>query len=189
MRAKVWTVVSLVLILAMPPLTAVAGGPQNEKLEMYVLQGPADAVAEATAGLELLNVQHTTDGTRAEVVLTRREAARIRAQGIEVDFVRNAQGQTVSEQAALQAANGFTVWRSWDEAGGIQDELEALAAANPNLVRLETIGTTAQGRDILAVRVTGGGPAEQARGPVHLAAACARMDQRRGEPADAPLLH
>jgi murein tripeptide amidase MpaA len=153
-RPKAWTVLALVLILATPPLTAVAGGPQNEKLEMYVLQGPADAVAEATAGMELLNVQHTTDGTTAEVVLTRREAARIRAQGIAVDFVRNAQGQTVSEQAELQALNGFTVWRSWDEPGGIQDELEDLAAANPNLVRLEDIGTTAQGRDILAVRVS-----------------------------------
>ena len=140
MRAKLWTVVSLALILAMPPLTAVAGGPQNEKLEMYVLQGPADAVAEATAGLELINIQHSTDGTTsAEVVLTRREAARIRAQGIEVDFLRNAEGQTVSEQAALQAANGFTVWRSWDEPGGIQDELEGLATANPNLVRLEAL--------------------------------------------------
>ena len=68
--------------------------------------------------------------------------------------MRNAQGQTVSEQAELQALNGFTVWRSWDEPGGIQDELEGLAAANPNLVRLEDIGTTAQGRDILAVRVS-----------------------------------
>ncbi|HET9497314.1 MAG TPA: M14 family zinc carboxypeptidase [Candidatus Limnocylindria bacterium] len=157
MRFKVWTVLALVLIVAMPPFTAVAGGPQNEKLEMYVLQGPADTVAEATVGIELLNVQYTLDATQAQAVLTRRQAAGLRAQGIDVDFVRNAQGQTVSEQAELQALNGYTVWRSWDEEGGIQDELEQLAADNPDLVRLEDIGTTHQGRDILAVRLTDGG--------------------------------
>ena len=30
--------------------------------------------------------------------------------------------------AAKQAADGFNVWRSWDEAGGIRDELNEARA-------------------------------------------------------------
>ena len=40
---------------------------------------------------------------------------------------RNGSGQTVREQAAAQAAGGYTVYRSYDEPGGIRDELYALA--------------------------------------------------------------
>ena len=122
-------------------MTAVAGGPQNEKLEMYVVQGPADVIAANSEGSELLDVQQTADGIRAQVVLT--IAVRPdRAQGIEVDFVRNDQGQTVSEQAELQALNGFTVWRSWDEPGGIRDELYDIARRNPQIIKLEVLGHT-----------------------------------------------
>ncbi|MGH2484273.1 MAG: M14 family zinc carboxypeptidase [Candidatus Limnocylindria bacterium] len=153
MRFKVLSVLWLVLALSIPPTTSLAAGPQNEKLDMYVLEGPTDLVSEATQGFELLNIQQTADGMQVEVVLTRREAARFRAQGIEVDFVRNDQGQTVAEQAELQALNGFTVWRSWDEEGGISDELYDVAADNPDIVTLQVIGTTHQGREIIALRV------------------------------------
>src|SRR5262249_45729441 len=67
---------------------------------------------------------------------------------------RNAKGQTVRQQAEAQAAAGFTVWRSYDQPGGIRDELYSIAAKNPNIVKLEVIGKTIQGRDILALKVT-----------------------------------
>ncbi len=190
---KVWFALSLVFVLSSPPMAATAAEPQNEKLEMYVLEGSADAIAEATKGLELLDVQVTAAGTRVEVVLTRREAAKIRAQGISVDFVRNAQGQTVTEQAELMAANGFTVWRSWDEAGGIRDELYAIARQNPQIVKLEVLGHTYQGRELIALKVTQGARGRGRRlapiGPVLLQPARARMDQPRSQSADAALLH
>jgi murein tripeptide amidase MpaA len=165
MRFKVLSVLWLVLALSIPPTTSLAAGPQNEKLDMYVLDGPADAVAEATQGFELLNIQQTADGMQVQVVLTRREAARIRAQGIDVDFVRNDQGQTVAEQAELQALNGFTVWRSWDEPGGIEDQLYQVAADNPDIVTLQVIGQSHQGRDIIALRV---GEKQQGKRPAVL---------------------
>lgn len=165
MRFKVLAVLWLVFALSIPPTTSLAAGPQNEKLDMYILEGPTATVAEATQGMELLNIQQTADGMQVQVVLTRREAARIRAQGIQVDFVRNEQGQTVSEQAELQALSGFTVWRSWDEPGGIRDELYDVAGANPDIVTLQVIGHTHQGREIIALRV---GEKQQGKRPAVL---------------------
>jgi hypothetical protein len=60
----------------------------------------------------------------------------------------------VQQQAAAQAANGFTVYRSWDEPGGIRDELYEIAKKNPSFVKLEVIGHTVQGREIIALKVT-----------------------------------
>src|SRR5688500_18487311 len=139
-------------------MVSLAADPQRERLEMYVLEGPAADFGEATKGLELLDIQQTAEGTRAEAVLTRRQAAKIRGQGVRVALLRNDKGQTVTEQAALMALNGFTVWRSWDEPGGIRDELYEVAEDNPDLATLEVLGHTHQGREIIALRVTEAGP-------------------------------
>jgi hypothetical protein len=155
---RLWAMVALglvVLAVGLPGATAsVPSGAKREKLEMYVLEGPADKVAEAAKGLELRDIEHTDAGTKAEAVLTAREAAKIRKLGVKVDFVRNSAGQTVTEQAAAMAVNGFTVWRSWDELGGIRDELYQVARQNPDLVTLEVLGRTHQGREIIALSVT-----------------------------------
>jgi hypothetical protein len=156
MRSKALSVIAVVVLLATIPTVSFAADPQREKLEMYVLEGSGTSFAEATKGLELVDISQTADGTRAEAVLTRHQAAKIRAQGVNVDFVRNEKGQTVTEQAELQALNGFTVWRSWDEPGGIRDELYDIARRNPQLVKLEVLGHTHQGRELIALKVTQG---------------------------------
>ncbi len=156
MRSKAWSVFAVVVLLATMPMTSFAADPQRDKLEMYVLEGSGASFAEATSGVELVDIIRTADGTKAEAVLTRHQAAKIRARGVKVDFVRNDKGQTVTEQAALMAANGFTVWRSWDEPGGIRDELYEIARQNPQLVKLEVLGRTHQGRELIAVKVTQG---------------------------------
>jgi hypothetical protein len=162
----------LVLLAAgLPGATASSGaGGKDQKLEMYVLDGPADKVAEATKvlGLELRDVRHTETGTRAEAVLTPSQAAQIREQGVSVGFVRNSAGQTVTEQAAAQALGGFTVWRSWDEPGGIRDELYDIARANPDLVRLEVLGTTHQGRELIGMRLSAASGSGRTRKPAVL---------------------
>ena len=53
-------------------------------------------------------------------------------------------GLTVQQFAARQAANGFNVWRSWDEPGGLRDELRETARENPKLTKLVRLGTDAQ---------------------------------------------
>ena len=165
MRAKVWPVLVLVALAAgLLPVPSLAANPhpaKPDKLEMYVLTGPADKVAQATRGIELVDIRHTPEGTQAQAVLTARQAAKVRAQGVRVDLVRNDQGQTVSEQAAQMALNGFTVWRSWDEPGGLRDELYAVAAANADIAALEVLGRTHQGREIIAVRLGEKGPGKR----------------------------
>jgi len=54
------------------------------------------------------------------------------------------------------AAAGYNVYRSWDEPGGIRDELHAFADGNPQLVKLEVLGHTYQGRELMALKVTQG---------------------------------
>ena len=67
---------------------------------------------------------------------------------------RDKQGRTQAERAAAQAAAGFNVWRSYDEKDGIRDELYSIARRNPQIVKLEVIGHTIQGREIIALKVT-----------------------------------
>ena len=78
-------------------------------------------------------------------MLTPRERDRLASEGIKLELIRNDKGQTVRQQAAAQAAAGFTVWRSYDQPNGIRDELYSIAAKNPNIVKLEVIGHTLRG--------------------------------------------
>ena len=48
----------------------------------------------------------------------------------------------------------FNVWRSYSEPGGIADEMRATAAANPDVMKLETLGVTELGKPILAIKMT-----------------------------------
>ncbi|MDP9143905.1 MAG: M14 family metallopeptidase [Actinomycetota bacterium] len=133
-----------------------AAGQTREKLEMYALQGSAAKIARATGGVELAGVQHTRRGIRADAVLTRSQRAKLAASGVKVRLKRNRRGRTVSAQAAAQAVGGFNVWRSWDEPGGIRDELFRVARENPQLVKLEVLGKTHQGRELVALKLTQG---------------------------------
>ena len=99
---------------------------------------------------------------------------------------RNRQGQSARQAAAAQAADGFEVWRSWDEAGGIRDELYEIAADNPQLVKLEVLGETHEGRELIALKVTQGARGHRRRSPsrgaLQLAPARPRVDLGRGQP-------
>jgi hypothetical protein len=123
-------------------------------LEMYTLTGSEEQINAAVPGLELAGHKRTASGVQADAVLTEAQADKLEASGIDVELKRNKKGQTVSEQAAAQAENGFAVWRSWDENGGIEDELRQVAMQNPQLVKLVKLGTSHQGRDILALKLT-----------------------------------
>ncbi len=123
---------------------------------MYTLHGSASKIARATQGVELAGVRYTRRGIRADAVLTQSQRAKLVASGVRVRVKRNRRGRTVSAQAAAQAVGGFNVWRSWDEPGGIRDELYEVARRNPQLVDLDVIGRTYQGREIIALKVTQG---------------------------------
>jgi hypothetical protein len=139
------------IALAIAPAADAKG---REKLEMYTLEGNADTIARATRGVELAGVRRTSSGLRANAVLTRGQRAKAAASGVKIELTRNKKGQTVTEQAAAQKAAGFDVWRSWDERGGIRDELFEVARRNRDIVKLEVLGRTNQGRELIALKVT-----------------------------------
>src|SRR3954468_16858767 len=149
MGAPVGTAIALAVVLACP---GVAQG--SERLEMYTLKGRAADIAKGTQGVELAGQRRTATGIQADAVLTAGQVAKLEAAGVNVTLTRNKKGQTVTEQARAMAVGGFNVWRSWDEPGGIRDELRAVARANPQLVKLEVLGKTHQGRDLIALKVT-----------------------------------
>ena len=122
-RAVTVAVVAALTLASAPA----AAGQGRSALQQYTMEGKAETIGAATAGVELAGVRRTADGIRADAVLTRGQVSKLRAAGVSVKLTRNAKGQTVQEQARLQAAAGFTVWRSWDEPGGIRDQLYSLA--------------------------------------------------------------
>ena len=103
MRRRALILLAIAALAGSLPATTFAANPRTEPLNVYVIQGSAEEFAAATAGLELMRFERVAAGNRAEAVLSRGQAAKLRAQGIKVTLVRNDKGQTVREQARLQA--------------------------------------------------------------------------------------
>ncbi|MEV1143633.1 M14 family zinc carboxypeptidase [Micromonospora sp. NPDC049799] len=129
----------------------------RDGLEVYVgTVNPEQVEKLRAAGVDLGHDHHESDGagnTTIETVLSTRQAARLASQGVKLD-VKKVDGKAASQALREQAAAGWSAFRSYSEPGGIRDEITATAARFPNLTKLETIGTTHQGKPILAVKVT-----------------------------------
>jgi hypothetical protein len=147
---------ALLTLAAVAITLAVAPTASGARLQMYTVQGNPAKIARATQGVELAGLRYTRGGIRAQAVLTRDQLAKLRASGVRVKLTRNRRGRTVVAQARAQAAGGYNVYRSWDEPGGIRDELHRIARRNPNIVKLEVLGRTHQGRELIALKVTQG---------------------------------
>ena len=134
-----------------------APGTGPDRLDAYtaVVQDTQLAII-AQQGIEVSGQRRVANGIELDMVLDQARANRLRGRGVDLKLTRVKGGKTVREFAAEQAANGFTVWRSFDEPGGIRDQLYAAARANPQLVKLEVLGRTGQGREIIAVKLTQG---------------------------------
>ena len=112
--------------------------------------------ALAAQGFELTGVRAVAGGTEVQLVASKAQRAQLRRDGIKTELTRVKGGKTVKEFAAEQSENGFTVWRSWDEPGGFRDQMYAAARNNNGIAKLEQLGTTYQGRELLALRLTAG---------------------------------
>ena len=125
------------------------------KVEVYVgTVTPQQFEELRRTGVDAAEAQKSADsaGIEVEVVLTERQAARLAGKGVELQ-VKKVNGKAAS-QALREQARRLAVFRSYSEPGGIRDELVATAARFPQLAKLVTIGTTVQGKPILAVKVT-----------------------------------
>jgi Zinc carboxypeptidase/Immune inhibitor A-like, MAM domain len=135
--------------------TSWAAAAGKGKLEMYTATIDRATIGTlAHEGVDIAATKQIAGGARVDLVLSTRERNRLAARGVRLALKRNKAGLTVQEQAAAQAVGGFDVWRSFDEPGGIRDELYEIARKNRSIVKLEVIGHSLQGREIIALKVT-----------------------------------
>jgi Zinc carboxypeptidase/Immune inhibitor A peptidase M6 len=151
-----WLVAALaLLVVVLATAASAAPGKGNGHLEMYTATVPrADVSKLVREGYDVVAVRPAGERAEVDLVLSPRELRALERRGVELRVKRDRNGKSQTELAAEQAAGGYVVWRSWDEAGGIRDELQDIAQKNPKIVKLEVLGTTAQGRQIIALKVT-----------------------------------
>jgi hypothetical protein len=156
-----WLAVSLALaLLASTGGWAVGASekrrkPTRDELQMYTAILQPDEIADlAAAGYDVITQRDVSGGIRVDLVLSSAQRARLEARGVRLETWRNSEGLTVAEVDARQKERGYKVWRSFDESGGIKDELYRIAQNHPEIVKLEVIGRSIRGREIIALKVT-----------------------------------
>ena len=146
--------------LAAPSSTAPPppAAPADQALDGYTARGVSSEQLASLArqGYDMHEAHSTGDTSQVELVLTKDEARKLRKQGVDVQLTRVKGGRTLREFAADQAAFGYTVFKSYDEPGGYHDQLVKVAKDYPGVTKLVRLGTTYQGRDILALKMTQG---------------------------------
>ena len=153
---RLFALVSACVIALSVAAPAAAKDPGDGALDMYAATVDAATAASLTKqGYDVANSKLNADGTvTISLILSPKERAQLRKDGVRANAVRDDKGRTSRQRALAQAAAGFDVWRSYDEPGGIRDELYAIAKKNAGFVKLEVIGHTIQGREIIALKVT-----------------------------------
>ncbi|MCG0064542.1 immune inhibitor A [Streptomyces tricolor] len=95
--------------------------------------------------------EQVTEGGRSkvEVYLTDKQAAQLREQGVALtEHTLSAKAEARVEDAAQG------VFRPYSGSGGLKEEILRTARAHPGLTKVESIGRTIKGQDILALKLT-----------------------------------
>jgi hypothetical protein len=148
------------LLAAVAAALVVAAGADSaaaqERLDGYTAVVDAEGLATvAEAGFDITHgTRRVSGGTEIDLIMTAGQRAKLAAAGVNTKLTRVRGGQTLRQFATRMAANGFNVWRSYDEPGGFRDQMYAAARNNPKIAKLEVIGRTVQGREILALKLT-----------------------------------
>jgi Zinc carboxypeptidase/Immune inhibitor A peptidase M6 len=163
LRRRSVVVLSAIALVGTAAITTVPAGaapkspPGGAGLEVYTGEVDAAGVEKMRAlGLDANDfvVDAGAGGTtEVEAVLTDTQAAKLQAQGVELE-VKRVNGKKASEVLQAQAEQGWDAFRSYSEDGGIRDEIMATAAENETLTEVVNVGSTVEGQDILALRVT-----------------------------------
>jgi Zinc carboxypeptidase/Immune inhibitor A peptidase M6 len=121
---------------------------------MYEATVSQEQYRELVSGYDVVAPRQTPEGVAVDLVLSDTQRALLSSKGIELELMRDAQGRTVQERAAAQAAGGFEVYREYDGPDGLEKFIRRFAKRNEKIAKLKVIGQSVQGRDILAVRLT-----------------------------------
>ncbi|WP_341997973.1 immune inhibitor A [Microbacterium sp. LWH7-1.2] len=149
------TAALIVTGLAVTPAVASPEPPPADDL-LAVYEGTVDA--EGLGAIVDLGVDRQEIVTSAgdepgevevQVILSGDQAAQLAAGGAELT-----PKQPAAQRRTMAASDG--VFRMYSGEGGILEELMAVAAAHPDFAQFRVIGKTTQGKDIGAVRLTGG---------------------------------
>ncbi|MGW4800231.1 M14 family metallopeptidase, partial [Nonomuraea sp. NPDC004297] len=144
-------------LVALPAAASVDPLPAGDRIELYQLDSPpGTAQALREKGFDVVRQETKGDKEHLELTAAQVDLAALTKLGHRPQLVRNPQGQSQLQAAKAQAASGYTVWKSYSEPGGIADQLKAVANANKDIVKLQSIGKTLKGQDILAVKVSTG---------------------------------
>ena len=127
-------------------------------LDMYsTTVDAATAGRLASAGYDIVDQQTNADGkVRLSIVLSGPERAQLRREGVTTALIRDSQGQDVASARGRASHGRLQRVALVDQTGGIRDELYDIAKKNAGFVKLEVLGKTGQGREIIALKVTQG---------------------------------
>jgi hypothetical protein len=143
-------------VLVASPSSADSGGRAGGGLDAYSAVVTPEQLRElARQGHDVSEKTAGANGATVDLVLSPSQRDDLVRKGINPQL-KKVKGKTLKQLAAEDAVNGYTVWRSYDEPGGIRDQMYAIAADNPSIAKLVKLGTTIQGREILAVKLTQG---------------------------------
>src|SRR4051794_1245033 len=148
-----------ILACALAPATAFAAKVEGANIAPYkaVIDSPSEAATLNEIGYDMTESGYDTSDSSSQelsLYLSPKEAATLAARGIETDAVAIEAPAKKSKAVGDSPNPYFNVWRSYSEPGGIADEMRATAAANPDVMKLEQIGTTALGKPILVIKMT-----------------------------------
>ena len=149
----------LAAVLVTSSTAAAAPAPQ---LDVYVGEVPR---SELNKIVELGIDRHDIDVTaarganksavRVETILSGAQAQELAADGITMT-PKEIDGQTVTQRATAEAAQGHEVFRQYAGPGGLKEEFERTARQHPLLTKLISIGKTTNGQDIVAIKISTG---------------------------------
>jgi hypothetical protein len=162
MRRSAVALCAAVVLLAFAS-TAAAKGSGGLELDQYkatVSQAKYRDLLDS--GLDVVAAKDVAGGRAViDLVLSPAQVRALKADGVDLTLRRNSAGLSAREAAAAQMSSGYKVWRDYDGPDGFRAYLYAIAAQNPQIAKLEVIGHSGRGREILALKLTQGADDER----------------------------
>ena len=136
---------------------AASAAPANITPYTVEVTGPDDVAQLQKIGVDMTETGYDQSNPQDQnlgIYLTSSQADQLENLGLDPEVAPLDQPATKNKAIGLSPNPYFNVWRSYSEPGGIADEMRATAAANPDVMKLENLGTSTLGKPILAIKMT-----------------------------------
>jgi Zinc carboxypeptidase/Collagen triple helix repeat (20 copies)/Bacterial Ig domain len=164
MRRRVPALLAASLLCALIAASSSAAAAGNEYLKPYrttVDDTGAGVLLDAGVDLGHAGYKPGRGPQTIEVAITPSEAERLERRGVELNAVElEAPSGPKGIRQALDGGDSpnpfYTVYRSYSEPGGIEDEMIEIAREHRDIVKLVRIGKTTLGKPIYVLKITNG---------------------------------